>query len=101
MKFGIYSSIANPPNGENLDRCVDQVIAEAQQAEVAWTGPGLPTPRWASYYLDVPVWDLEESRLLELDESDLVILRASRTPEFVPDDADDSALKAPLGGRAL
>jgi probable F420-dependent oxidoreductase len=33
MKFGIYSSIANPPRGEHLDRCVDQVIAEAQLAE--------------------------------------------------------------------
>ncbi len=33
MKFGIYSSIANPPRGEDLDRCVDEVIAEAQLAE--------------------------------------------------------------------
>jgi alkanesulfonate monooxygenase SsuD/methylene tetrahydromethanopterin reductase-like flavin-dependent oxidoreductase (luciferase family) len=33
MKFGIYSSIANPPGGEHLDRCVDEVIAEAQLAE--------------------------------------------------------------------
>jgi probable F420-dependent oxidoreductase len=33
MKFGIYSSIASPPRGEHLDRCVDQVIAEAQLAE--------------------------------------------------------------------
>ena len=33
MKFGIYSSIANPPRGEHLDRCVDQVIAEAQLTE--------------------------------------------------------------------
>ena len=33
MKFGIYSSIANPPRGEQLDRCVDEVIAEAQLAE--------------------------------------------------------------------
>ena len=33
MKFGIYSSIANPPRGEHLDRCVDQAIAEAQLAE--------------------------------------------------------------------
>ena len=30
MTFGLYSSIANPPRGERLDRCVDQVIAEAQ-----------------------------------------------------------------------
>ena len=35
MKFGLYSSIANPPRGEHLDRCVDQVIAEAQLAEVS------------------------------------------------------------------
>jgi probable F420-dependent oxidoreductase len=35
MKFGIYSSIANPPHGENLDRCVDDVIAEAQLAEAS------------------------------------------------------------------
>lgn len=33
MKLGIYSSIASPPRGENLDRCVDEVIAEAQLAE--------------------------------------------------------------------
>ena len=35
MKLGIYSSIANPPRGENLDRSVDEVIAEAQLAEQA------------------------------------------------------------------
>jgi probable F420-dependent oxidoreductase len=33
MKFGIYSSIANPPRGEHIDRCIDEVIAEAQLAE--------------------------------------------------------------------
>jgi probable F420-dependent oxidoreductase len=33
MKFGIYSSIANPPGGEHLERCIDEVIAEAQLAE--------------------------------------------------------------------
>jgi len=35
MKFGIYSSIANPPRGEDLPRCVDEVIEEAQLAEQA------------------------------------------------------------------
>ncbi|PKB67810.1 MAG: hypothetical protein BZY81_03770 [SAR202 cluster bacterium Io17-Chloro-G4] len=35
MKLGIYSSIASPPRGENLDRCVDEVIAEAKLAEEA------------------------------------------------------------------
>ena len=33
MKFGLYSSIANPPRGERLDRSIDEVIAEAQLAE--------------------------------------------------------------------
>jgi probable F420-dependent oxidoreductase len=33
MKFGLYSSIANPPRGEHLERCIDEVIAEAQLAE--------------------------------------------------------------------
>src|SRR5437899_9966027 len=33
MKFGLYSSIANPPRGEHLDRCIDEAIAEAQLAE--------------------------------------------------------------------
>ena len=35
MKFGLYSSIANPPRGEHLDRSIDEVIAEAQQAEAS------------------------------------------------------------------
>ena len=33
MRFGIYSSIANPPKGEHLERSIDEVIAEAQLAE--------------------------------------------------------------------
>ena len=35
MKFGLYSSIANPPQCEHLDRCIDEVIAEAQLAEAS------------------------------------------------------------------
>jgi probable F420-dependent oxidoreductase len=35
MKFGLYSSIASPPHGEHVERCVDQVIAEAQLAEAS------------------------------------------------------------------
>src|SRR5258708_15141844 len=35
MKCGLYSSIANPPRGDQLDRCIDEVIAEAQLAETS------------------------------------------------------------------
>ena len=71
--------------GEALEQVAE--MPEARRAELAWTGPGLPAPRWASYYLDIPVWDLNESRLDELADSDLVIVRASRTPEFLPAEA--------------
>ena len=76
--------------GDALEQVAD--TPEAGRAEVAWTGPGLPAPRWASYYLDVPVWDLEERRLPELAETDLVILRASRKPDFLPADALEDPL---------
>lgn len=33
IKLGLYSSIANPPRGDNLDRCVAEAIAEAELAE--------------------------------------------------------------------
>ena len=35
MKFGLYSSIADPPRGAHLDRAVDEVIEEAQLAEAS------------------------------------------------------------------
>src|SRR5262249_56369786 len=35
MKFGLYSSIANPPRGEHLEHAIDEVIAEARLAEDA------------------------------------------------------------------
>jgi probable F420-dependent oxidoreductase len=33
LQLSLYSSIANPPHGEDLDRCVDETSAEAQLAE--------------------------------------------------------------------
>ena len=33
MKFGVYSSIADPPAGENIARCIEEVLEEAQLAE--------------------------------------------------------------------
>ena len=73
--------------GEALEQAAP--TAEARRAELAWVGPGLPAPRWASYYLDLPVWDLEESRLADMVDSDLLIVRASRAPDFLPADALD------------
>ena len=33
IKLGLYSSIANPPRGDDLDRCVAETVAEAELAE--------------------------------------------------------------------
>ena len=33
IKLGLYSSVANPPNGDDLDRCVAEAIEEAVLAE--------------------------------------------------------------------
>ncbi|MFT5392779.1 MAG: putative F420-dependent oxidoreductase [Gammaproteobacteria bacterium] len=33
MKLGLYSSIANPPRGDDLDRCVEETLNEAVLAE--------------------------------------------------------------------
>ena len=65
---------------------------QARRAELVWTGPGLPTARWASYYLDIPVWALDESRLDDVTATDLLIVRASMIPDYLP----DSALEDPL-----
>src|ERR1700739_3799447 len=35
MQSVLYSSIANPPRGEHLERSIDEVIAEAQFAEAS------------------------------------------------------------------
>ena len=59
---------------------------------VAWTGPGLPARRWASYYLDIPVRDLDEGRLGEAADSDLTVLRSSRMPDFPSGDAPGAPL---------
>ena len=65
---------------------------EAAAAEVAWVGPSLPAPRWASYYLDIPVFHLEDHFLDQMHPTDIVILRPSR----LPDDFPLEALHAPL-----
>lgn len=61
-------------------------------ADLVWITSGLSTARWASYYLDLPVWSLNESQLDEVVASDLILLRNDRIPDFVPDSAIAQAL---------
>ena len=61
-------------------------------ADLVWITAGLSTARWASYYLDLPVWSLDESRLDDVVASDLILLRNDRIPDFVPERALERAL---------
>ena len=65
---------------------------EVAEADLVWFTSGIWTPRWISYYLDRPVWMLDESNLDEVRASDVILVRNDRIPEFVP----DSALAKPL-----
>lgn len=45
-----------------------------------WVAGGIPTPRWGSYYLNVPVWTLTDNRFHYLAPTDLVLIRNDRPP---------------------
>ena len=67
-------------------------VRESHAPEVVWLAPGISTARWASYYLDAPVFALDEDHLDRVAPSDLVLVRSDRVPGYVPDDA----LRAPI-----
>lgn len=46
-----------------------------------WVGHGIPTARWASYYLEVPVCRLEERHLDDVGPDDLALPRTDRMPD--------------------
>ena len=60
--------------------------------ELAWAVPPVTSATWVSYHLDMRVIRLNEDNLGDLDESDVVVLRADRVPDFFP----EGALSDPL-----
>ena len=83
-----------------LERPADAgaVLEQAQdeprvaEAEVAWFTAGIWTPRWISYYLDLPVWMLDESNLSRVAATDVILVRNDRVPAFIPPES----MAAPL-----
>ena len=67
-------------------------VRESHAPEVVWLTPGISTARWVSYYLDTPVFTLDEDRLDSVVPSDLVLVRSDRVPDYLPDEA----LRAPI-----
>ena len=68
--------------GRALEAAASQPAAAV--AEVAWVGPSLPAPRWTSYYLDIPVFHLDDHSLDQLHHTDIVIVKANRLPDYLP-----------------
>jgi len=63
-------------------------------SELAWAVPPVTSPTWVSYYLPMRVMRFNEANLDDLDESDVVILRADRVPDFFPEGALSDPLAA-------
>lgn len=62
---------------------VVEAAAPGSGSPTLWVAPEMPTPRWASYYLDVPAWKLTRPRLADVADGDLVLVRADRLPGFL------------------
>ena len=63
-------------------------------SELAWAVPPVTSPTWVSYYLRTRVISLDEDDLDDLDESDVVVLKADRVPDFFPEGALSDPLAA-------
>ncbi len=50
---------------------------------IMWVTPGIPDPRWVSYYLEVPVWTVEERYIDLVGPDDLVLTRTDRKRDFI------------------
>jgi len=60
------------------------VVAEAPAPEgIMWVAPGIPTPRWVSYYLDVPVWTINRRFADRVGPGDLVLARTDLSHDWI------------------
>ncbi len=69
-------------------------VGRLSGSELAWAVPPVTSPTWVSYYLRTRVIGLNEDNLDDLDESDVVVLRADRVPDFFPEGALSDPLAA-------
>ena len=78
--------------GAVLEQAHDK--AQVAEAELVWFTAGIWTPRWISYYLDRPVWMLDETNVSEVTATDVILVRNDRVPSFVPPEAMAAPLAA-------
>ena len=63
-------------------------------SELAWSVSPVTSATWISYHLRMRVIRLDEDNLGDLDESDVVVLRVDRVPDFFPEGALSDPLAA-------
>ncbi len=78
--------------GAVLEQAHDE--PQVAEAELVWFTAGIWTPRWISYYLDRPVWMLDETNVSEVVATDVILVRNDRVPSFVPPEAMAAPLAA-------
>ena len=60
------------------------ILQQASAPEgIMWVTPGIPTPRWVSYHLGVPVWTIEERYIDMVSPDDLVLTRTDRRRDYI------------------
>ncbi|MDE0169364.1 MAG: hypothetical protein OXS29_07585 [bacterium] len=60
------------------------ILQQATAPEgIMWVTPGIPTPRWVSYHLGVPVWTLDEAYIDRVGPDDLVLTRTDRRRDYI------------------
>jgi len=69
-------------------------VAGLPGSGLAWAVPPVNSPTWISYYLRMRVIRLGEDNLDDLNESDVVVLRARQVPDFFPEGALSDPLAA-------
>lgn len=69
-------------------------VGNLSGSELAWAVPPVTSATWISYHLRMRVIRLEEDNLGDLDESDVVVLRVDRVPDFFPEGALSDPLAA-------
>lgn len=73
--------LSGPAQAGTLVRTVPPAAGQA----VAWRGPGIATPRWLSYYWQLPPGEITAAALGELPGSDRVLVRTDRLEDLTAD----------------
>ena len=107
----LYGAFTGPVRERHLTEPAQAGRALAEISPVpppgrVWAAPGISTARWVSYYLEVPVWPLRDEGWEAVRDEDLIVARADRRPDFLPEEALEEARGSAgryraLTGRAL